>query len=253
MSDNIQRAVTRSPFAVYCGFRRVGAPALRPVANKSKPSDRATLLNQDHGAALSTLIRDILSKHGIPEGNSSNDPHGFHFEIADRQYPHRFYFDDEFADSRIASRLTVYVTAPWTDDSPTVWCKAVKALKTQVDGYLGESEWGYFDMDVEMAAFEPTAERARTGVAEGEEVSDRDWDYVREKVTAILHSFEASKFEWNCVHLSSNKTPARVFIGMSMDCDQMAIDRLLRPAVERFLDSTSLGWSLCIEKHRSWP
>lgn len=236
---------SRGHFDVVVGLQRVGTPKLRPLPLETLTNGSVLMgLLRKQSLPMKCAIRDILIRNGLPEASCEEDPDGFEFDISDRYKPH---------DLERTREPTIYVTAPWTEESAKTWYEAAKELKIWADSFLDFHDMEHVDINIEIISKKLIQKKYTTAAPRREDWS-QGWKTVQARIHDILQSHESTKSNWDCVALVNfgpnippNPNPTTVYISLDHACDEGLIAGVIQPAIQTYLDQTPFGWRLHIE------
>ncbi|VUC25747.1 unnamed protein product [Clonostachys rosea] len=219
---------------------RVGMPPVRPLPLKNS-YDMSGICSPDVLDELYHEVADILAGHNIrrPEFKEPTDPW------------------DDGSDSSIclvyrsipdvpgSDRLTLLITAHWTDSSAEGWELAVQDIKPLVADHLSRP-----DVDVEMIATYLTTPRQIGPVGHYPLVED-NWDAISYEIEEALQSHAASRDTMTAIAIfrmgyreKIEDNPITVYVSVSHECPEASwppiiedINKILEPfSLELFFE-----------------
>ncbi|KAF4511709.1 hypothetical protein G6O67_003481 [Ophiocordyceps sinensis] len=121
---------------------------------------------------------------------------------------------------------TLYIVAPWTDDSPQQWQKVVSTLKKYVDSLTNNPTWRHVDIAVEMVAAELVMPKYTAPVV-GNQTLEEDWSAIGQMVLSTMESYTLTKSCTTSIslfHLGYDEVahlnPVTVYISVGHSCSE---------------------------------
>ncbi|CAG9952999.1 unnamed protein product [Clonostachys rosea f. rosea IK726] len=227
--------------SISCTKYRVGQPPVRPLPLENT-YDVAGVCSPDELDRLYEKVADILASRDIrrPECREPTDP----------------WDSDDGSDDSIclvyrsipgvpgSDRLTLLVTAVWTDSSAEHWKLAVQDIKPLVLSCLGQ------EADVEMIATYLTTLR-EIGPLGHYPLIQNNWDAISAEIKKVLQSHPASRDNLTTItvfrmgyHKKIEENPVTVYVSVTHDCPEASwppiiddINEILEPyPVELFFE-----------------
>ncbi|KAK7222649.1 hypothetical protein V2G26_010652 [Clonostachys chloroleuca] len=227
--------------SISCTKYRAGQPPVRPLPLENE-YDVAGVCSPDELDKLYEKVADILASHDIrrPECREPTD---------------QWDSDDGFDDSIClvyrsipgvpeSDRLTLLVTAVWTDSSAEHWKLAVQDIRPLVLSCLGQQA------DVEMIATYLTTLREIGPLGHYPLIQD-NWDAMSGEIKKVLQSHPASRDNLTTItvfrigyHKKIEENPVTVYVSVTHDCPEASwppiiddINEILKPyPVELFFE-----------------
>lgn len=181
----------RGQFVISSRKYRVAAPPGRPLPLECTFNDVAKSIRQDAlGRNLEVDALRMLEFYGI-NWDDAYVPETFGPTLLTRAVP-----GEEWT-----GQPTLYIIAPWTDDSPKQWKKVVSTIKKHVDSLTNNPTWAHVEITVEMVGLELVMPKYTAPVM-GNQSLERDWPAISQTVLSAMDS---------CVHTKSCTTSISLF------------------------------------------
>ncbi|KAK1761920.1 hypothetical protein QBC33DRAFT_614651 [Phialemonium atrogriseum] len=208
---------TRGQFGISNVKYRVGAPPLRPLPLE-------TGFTEDCARA-----EIILDKAQIADAE---------VDFVARHVPQELW----------TAQPTIFIVAPWGEDSRDKWEAVIKELKGYVDRKLDDIGWRGVDIGVEMVAPQLTMWKYMAPIVNP--VLESDWPTIQASIYEILESFAATKSHMTTISLLRlgyspirHQNPETVYVSVDYESREVTWPPVVQ-RIEAYL--ATLNHHLCL-------